>query len=159
MFETHAHRGVTVVTLTHRARQDQRLSDRLWTLRLEQKLRRIQGEIQMEKQKITVSVAGKNYTLVSNDPPEFVRRVAAFVDRKLSETAAVTNLPSGQAAVLTCFNLAEELLKAQDENTVLHRQNEQLARTSKQEAKEKNSKGSLDSGRDEKWEQLTMSSL
>ena len=85
----------------------------------------------MEKQKFTVTVAGKNYTLVSNDPPEFVRRVAAFVDRKLSETAAVTNLPSGQAAVLTCFNLAEDLLKAQDENTLLRKQMEQLARTNK----------------------------
>lgn len=89
----------------------------------------------MEKQKITVSVAGKNYTLVSNDSPDFVRRVAAFVDRKLSETTAVTNLPSGQAAVLTCFNLAEDLLKAQDENTVLRRQNEQLARANKQAVK------------------------
>ena len=81
----------------------------------------------MEKQKITVTVAGKNYTLVSGDSPEFVKRVAAFVDRKLNETAAVTNLPSGQAAVLTCFNLAEDLLKAQDENTLLRRQMEQLA--------------------------------
>ena len=85
----------------------------------------------MEKQKTTVSVAGKNYTLVSNEEPDFVRRVAAFVDRKLSETAAVTNLPSGQAAVLTCFNLAEELLKARDENTLLRRQNEQLAKGKK----------------------------
>ena len=82
----------------------------------------------MEKQKITVTVAGKPYTLVSADPPEHVRRVAAFVDRKLNETATVTNLPSGQAAVLTCFNLAEDLLKAQDENTLLRRQIEQLAR-------------------------------
>ena len=85
----------------------------------------------MEKQKITVTVAGKNYTLVSGDAPEFVKRVASFVDRKLNEAAAVTNLPSGQAAVLTCFNLAEELLKAQDENTMLRRQNEQLARSAK----------------------------
>ena len=85
----------------------------------------------MEKQKITVSVAGKNYTLVSNEQPDFVRRVAVFVDRKLNETAAVTNLPSGQAAVLTCFNLAEELLKARDENTFLRRQNEQLAKAKK----------------------------
>ena len=76
----------------------------------------------MEKQKITVTVAGKNYTLVSGDSPEFVKRVAAFVDRKLSETAAVTNLPSGQAAVLTCFNLADELMKAQDENSRLRRE-------------------------------------
>ena len=89
----------------------------------------------MEKQKITVRVAGKNYTLVSGDPPEFVRRVAAFVDRKLSETEAVTNLPSGQAAVLTCFNLAEDLLKAQDENTLRRRQMDQLARANTQAAK------------------------
>ena len=89
----------------------------------------------MEKQKITVSVAGKNYTLVSSDPPEYVRRVAAFVDRKLSETEAVTNLPSGQAAVLTCFNLAEDLLKAQDENTVLRRQMAQLARANTRDAR------------------------
>ena len=85
----------------------------------------------MEKQKITVTVAGKNYTLVSSDPPEYVKRVASFVDRKLSETAAVTNLPSGQAAVLTCFNLAEDLLKAQDENTLLRKQMDQLARSAK----------------------------
>ena len=91
----------------------------------------------MEKQKITVSVAGRNYTLVSSDSPEFVRRVAAFVDRKLNETAAITNLTSGQAAVLTCFNLAEELLKAQDENTVLRRQMDQLARVNARETKGK----------------------
>ena len=76
----------------------------------------------MEKQKITVTVAGRNYTLVSGDPPEYVKRVAEYVDRKLKETATVTNLPSAQTAVLTCFNLAEELMKAQDENRTLRRQ-------------------------------------
>jgi cell division protein ZapA len=85
----------------------------------------------MEKQKITVTVAGKNYTLVSGDPPEYVKRVAAFVDRKLNETSAMTNLPSGQAAVLTCFRLAEDLLRAEDENTLLRDQNEKLARARK----------------------------
>ena len=94
----------------------------------------------MKKQKITVSVAGKNYTLVSTDPPEFVKRVAAYVDRRLSETVAVTNLPSGQAAVLTCFNLAEDLLRAQDENTLLRRQMDQLARANAQAAREDGAK-------------------
>ena len=73
----------------------------------------------MEKQKITVNVAGRPYTLVSSDPPEHVKRVAAYVDRTLSETAAATKLPSAQTAVLTCFRMAEELLKAQDENRIL----------------------------------------
>lgn len=81
----------------------------------------------MEKQKITVNVAGRSWSLVSSDPPEYVRRVAAYVDRRLGETSAVTNLPSAQTAILTCFNLADELLKAQDENTLLRRQMEQMA--------------------------------
>ena len=42
----------------------------------------------MDRQTINVLVAGKNYTLTSSDPPDYVRRVAAFVDRRLSETAA-----------------------------------------------------------------------
>ena len=82
----------------------------------------------MEKQKITVTVAGKPYTLVSSDPPEHVKRVAAYVDRTLSETSSVTNLPSSQAAVLTCFRMAEELLKAQDENRMLQRRLEELSK-------------------------------
>ena len=80
----------------------------------------------MEKQAITVLVAGKNYTLTSSDPPEYVRRVAAYVDRKLNETAALTKLPSTQGAVLTCFQLADELMKAQDENRMLRRQMERM---------------------------------
>ena len=85
----------------------------------------------MEKQKITVTVAGKPYTLVSADPPEYVKRVAVYVDRTLSETAAATNLPSGQAAVLSCFRIAEELMKAQDENRMLRRRMEEAERKKK----------------------------
>ena len=76
----------------------------------------------MEKQRITVIVAGKSYTLVSSDPPEYVKRVAALVDLKMRETAAAANLAGTQAAVLACFNMAEELIRAQDENRVLRRQ-------------------------------------
>ena len=80
----------------------------------------------MEKQRITVNVAGKTWSLVSSDPPEYVRRVAEYVDRKLNETSTATNLPSAQTAILTCFNLADELMKAQDENTLLRRQMEAM---------------------------------
>ncbi len=80
----------------------------------------------MDKQKITVTVAGKPYTLVSSDPPEQVKRIAAYVDRTLNETSAVTNLPSGQAAVLACFRIAEELMRAQDENRMLQRRMEEM---------------------------------
>ena len=91
----------------------------------------------MEKQKITVRVAGKNYNLVSGDPPEYLRRVASLVDRKLSEAEAAGNLPAPQVAVLACFNLADDLIKARDENRVLRRQLDQLGRAKTLEAKEK----------------------
>ena len=75
----------------------------------------------MEKQKITVRVAEKNYTLVSSESPEYMRRVAAMVDRRLKEMEITTGLPGQQAMALTCFNLADELLKARDEITVMRR--------------------------------------
>ena len=80
----------------------------------------------MEKQSINVRVAGKNYTLVSSDPPEYVRRVAALADRKLSEMELVSGLSAQQAATLACLNLADELLKARDENTELKRRMQQM---------------------------------
>ena len=75
----------------------------------------------MEKQKMTVTVAGKPYTLVSSESPEYMRRVAAMVDRRLKEMELSTGLPGQQAMALTCFNLADELLKARDEITAMRR--------------------------------------
>ena len=75
----------------------------------------------MEKQKITVRVAEKNYTLVSSDSPEYLRRVAALVERRLKEMEIASGMPAQQVMALTCFNLADELLKAKDENTELKR--------------------------------------
>ncbi len=80
----------------------------------------------MEKQKISVRVDGKNYTLVSSDPSEYVRRVAALVDRRLQELEIASGMSSQQAAVLVCFNLADELLKSRDENTALKKRMQQM---------------------------------
>ena len=76
----------------------------------------------MDKQKTTVHVAGKAYTLVSSDTPEHMNRVAAYVDRRLEETAMAARLPSGTAAVLTALNIADELIKSHDENARLRRE-------------------------------------
>ena len=80
----------------------------------------------MEKQKISVRVAGKTYNLVSSDPPEHIRRVAAMVDRRLNEMEIASGLPQQQAMALTCFNLVDELIKAKDENTELKRRMQQM---------------------------------
>ena len=76
----------------------------------------------MEKQKVTVRVAGKEYTLVSADKPEYMARVAAYVDRKISEVIVASRLPSATASVLVALTIADELMKAHDENTRLRRE-------------------------------------
>ena len=73
----------------------------------------------MEKHRIVLKIAGKEYTIVSTDTEEHVRRVGAYVDLRLKETELATRLPSHAASVLTCMNIADELLKAHDENTRL----------------------------------------
>ena len=76
----------------------------------------------MEKQKTVVRVAGKEYALVSSDPPEYMQRVAAYVDRKLNEMSVATRLPSNMVAVLACLNMADDLMKSHDETTRLRKE-------------------------------------
>lgn len=85
----------------------------------------------MEKQKITVRVAGKDYALVSSDSPEHLTRVAAYVDRQISETTFATRMPRDTVAVLVSLNLADELMKAHDENARLRRELNELRREEK----------------------------
>lgn len=76
----------------------------------------------MEKQKTTVRVAGRDYTLVSSDAPEYIARVATYVDRKITEASLAARLPADKAAVLVALNIADELMKAHDENSRLRRE-------------------------------------
>ena len=76
----------------------------------------------MDKQKTTVRVAGKEYTLVSSDSPEHLGRVAAYVDRRITETAFATRMNKENVAVLVSLNMADELMKAHDENARLRRE-------------------------------------
>ncbi len=80
----------------------------------------------MMKQKTTVYLGGRAYTVSSSDAPEYLQRVAAYADRKLKETMTATRLPAQQAYALAAMNLSDELMKAQDENQRLRRRLRQL---------------------------------
>ena len=76
----------------------------------------------MEKQKVTLRVAGKEYALVSSDSQEHLSRVASFVDLQITETIFSARASKENAAVLVAMNLADELMKAKDENARLRRE-------------------------------------
>ena len=79
----------------------------------------------MEKKRVTIRVAGKDYNMTSSDSEAYVRRVAAYVDRMIGELTLATRLPAADAAVLTAITLADDAFKAQDENTRLRRELDQ----------------------------------
>lgn len=76
----------------------------------------------MEKTRVTVRIAGKDYTMTSYDKEDYIQRVAHYVDRKMQELSLATNLPSTQLAVLTALNICDDMLKAHDENNRLKRE-------------------------------------
>ena len=76
----------------------------------------------MKKNKVVVHLMGHDYPLITDQPPEQVQRVARYVDRKLRETAITTRAAESMVATLTSMTLADELFRAQDENTRLKRE-------------------------------------
>lgn len=89
-----------------------------------------------KRTKTTVQIGGRDYTITGLDSEEHIKRVAAYVDRKMQELSASTRLPPQMVTVLTAMNIADTLIKAEDENTRLR--NELLAvktRASKKAAK------------------------
>lgn len=63
--------------------------------------------------RITVSICGGDYTLVAEENPSYMQKVAALVDGKMSEIMASGRVSRTDAAVLAAANLADELLKQQ----------------------------------------------
>lgn len=76
----------------------------------------------MERIKTTVRIGGRDYTISGTDSEEHIKRVAVYVDRRMEELVYATRLPQPMVAVLTAMNIADDLMKAQDENTRLRKQ-------------------------------------
>lgn len=76
---------------------------------------------------VTVTVAGRELSLNSTDSPEHVQRTAALVDRKLRELMAGGIANREAAAILAALTYADELIRAQDDNTRLRRKLDEAA--------------------------------
>lgn len=72
--------------------------------------------------KITVTISGTEYTLMSDDAPSYMRRIADMVDGKMEEIMASGRVSRMDAAVLAAANLADELLKQQSSTENLRAQ-------------------------------------
>lgn len=74
------------------------------------------------KNKVVVRIMDREYTIVSDDPREYVQKVAYYVDDKMRETFSKNKkLSTSMAAVLTSLNIADEYFKVQGENEELEK--------------------------------------
>ena len=72
--------------------------------------------------RITVSICGEDYTLLAEETPRYMQKVAAIVDAKMTEIMASGRISRMEAAVLAAANLADELLKQQSSTENLRSQ-------------------------------------
>ena len=71
--------------------------------------------VMSDKQKLEVRISGRDYTLVSEEPPEYIHRVAFYVDQKMKEVESHNpRLSISMSAVLTALNIGDEFLKEQE---------------------------------------------
>ena len=64
------------------------------------------------KNRVTVQVAGQEYSLITDEPEEYVRKVAAQVDSEITEIMASAHLSLSHASVLVALNTADRSRKA-----------------------------------------------
>ena len=72
--------------------------------------------------RIVITICGEEYALLADEAPSYMQKVGKYVDDKMSETLHAAKVNRTDAAVLTALNLADELMKAQDENSRLRRE-------------------------------------
>jgi cell division protein ZapA len=74
------------------------------------------------KNKVTVSIAGQDYTMVSADSESYVRKVAAHVDGQIREVLESGRLSVANGAVLAAMNIADQYYREVAASENLRRQ-------------------------------------
>ena len=73
------------------------------------------------KNKVVVTIANRDYTMVAVEDENYVRKCAAHVDQQLREIAN-SRISQADAAVLAAMNIADQYFREQDAAENLRRQ-------------------------------------
>ena len=76
-----------------------------------------------EKNSITVRIAGEEHVIRSSADPDYTRRCADFVDRRIMEVRQQAHLIEGhKAAILAALSITDQYLQSLDELEGLSRE-------------------------------------
>ncbi|MGO5021757.1 cell division protein ZapA [Lawsonibacter sp. LCP25S3_G6] len=73
------------------------------------------------RNKVVVTIAGREYTMVAVEDETYVRKCADLVDQQLKQISS-GSLSQADAAVLAAMNIADQFLKEQQASDDLRRQ-------------------------------------
>jgi cell division protein ZapA len=77
-----------------------------------------------------VYILGQKYTIKGEEPEEYIRELAAFVDKKLKEVYnASPNITPVKATILVALDVADELFKLRSEQDELAKHIEEKTET------------------------------
>jgi cell division protein ZapA len=79
------------------------------------------------KQTVTVEIAGQRHTLRSDVAPEYVREVAAHVDRTIRAAAPESGVELQRTAILAALTITDELFRARRELDALRNEVERMS--------------------------------
>ncbi len=69
----------------------------------------------MENKRVEVKINNVEYMLVTNEPEEYVQKVALLVNKRMAQIQEGNkHLSTAMTAVLTAINIADELLKNEE---------------------------------------------
>ncbi|WP_084234256.1 cell division protein ZapA [Papillibacter cinnamivorans] len=74
------------------------------------------------KNRILVTIGGREYTFVASEEDGYVQKVASYVDGKMKEIVSESHVALTDAAVLTAANIADEYFKSMETAENLRRQ-------------------------------------
>ncbi len=73
-------------------------------------------DFSMEKNKITITINNRDYTLVSSDTKEHMEMVAEYIDKKIGEItfASGGSLTIQDTSILAAINVADDYFKSEE---------------------------------------------
>lgn len=67
-----------------------------------------------------VYILGQKYTIKGDEPEEYIRELASFVDKKLKEVySSAPNITPVKASILAALDIADELFKIKNQQEEL----------------------------------------
>lgn len=86
-----------------------------------------------EKNKVSVRIAGSEYVISGYESPEHIQKIALYVDRKIQEITRKNHLLStSMAAVLSSINMANDILRLQEQQTKMQEELTALRKANKE---------------------------